>query len=133
MALSQLHLNRSLDAFHRGNCAKTIDEGLASISNIGARAEPWELVGYCDSLLGDGRLAMRAMQNAVDRDPKNWEFRYGLALVSAAGGRDPRPAARKALALSPREPLAKLAVAAFASGSRRSWARRARQAPLDVP
>ena len=133
MALSQLHLNRSVAAFHRGDCAKTIDEGLSSISNIGARAEPWELVGYCDSLLGDGNLAMRAMHNAVDRDPKDWEFRYGLALVTAAAGRDPRPAAQKALSLSPREPLAKLAVALFASGSRESWARRARKAPLDVP
>ena len=73
------------------------------------------------------------MHNAVDRDPKDWEFRYGLALVSAASGRDPRPAARKALVLSPREPLAKLAVALFASGSRSSWVRRARKAPLDVP
>src|SRR3954451_1054015 len=133
VALSQLHLNRSVDAFQSGNCAKTIDEGLASISKIGSRAEPWELVGYCDSLLGASRLAIRAMQSAADRDPDDWEFRYALAIVSARAGLDPRPAARKALELSPREPLAKQAVAMFASGSRRSWARRARKAPLDVP
>ena len=78
-------------------------------------------------------VEVKALQNAVDRDPDDWEFRYGLALVSAQAGRDPRPAAAKALELSPREPLAKQAVATCASGSRRSWARKARRAPLDVP
>jgi hypothetical protein len=133
VALSQLHLNRSLDAFHRGDCAKTIDEGLSATSALGARPEPWELVGYCDARLGSGGLAVRAMRNAIERDPDDWEFRYGLAIVSAQVGLDPRPAARKAVELSPREPLAKLADAMFASGSRRSWARRARKAPIDVP
>ena len=55
------------------------------------------------------------------------------ALVSARAGLDPRPAARKAFELSPREPLAKLAVATLTSGSRRSWVRWARRAPLNVP
>jgi Flp pilus assembly protein TadD len=90
-------------------------------------------VGYCDIRLGAGSLAVHAMRNAVDRDPNDWEFRYGLAIVSAQAGVDPRPAARKAVELSPREPLANQAVAMFASGSQRSWARRARRAPLDVP
>ena len=133
MGLSQLRLNHSVAALKRGDCASAIDDGLSSISAIGARPEPWEIVGYCDMLLGSGDLAERAMRNAADRDPKDWEFRYALALVRARAGRDPRPAARQALALSPHEPLARQAVAMFASDSRRSWARRARQAPLDVP
>jgi hypothetical protein len=133
MALSQMHLNRAVKAYDRGDCAKTIDEALASINDIGSRPEPWELVGYCDARLGAGTLGIKAMRNAVDRDPKDWEFRYGLAIVTAETGADPRPAAARAVALSPREPLAKQAVATFASGSPRSWARQARRAPVDVP
>jgi hypothetical protein len=133
MGLSQLHLNRSVAAFKRGDCRKAIDEGLASISKVGARPEPWEIVGYCDARLGAGGLAIKAMRNAADRDPQDWEFRYGQAIVTAEVGRDPRAAAAKALELSPREPLANQAVAMFASGSQRSWTRRARRAPIDVP
>jgi O-antigen ligase len=133
MGLSQKRLNDSVAAFDRGDCGKAIDSGLSSISAIGSRPEPWEIVGYCDIRLGAGSLAVHAMRNAVDRDPNDWEFRYGLAIVSAQAGVDPRPAARKAVELSPREPLANQAVAMFASGSQRSWARRARRAPLDVP
>jgi hypothetical protein len=39
-------------------------------------------------------LAVKALESAVRRDPENWRVHYGLALVRAADGQDPRPTLR---------------------------------------
>lgn len=93
---SQSELDRSRHAFERNDCRESIDASLASISALAMRAEPWELLGYCDLRLGRPRLARRALREAVARDPNSWEVHYGLALVQAASGKDPRRAARRA-------------------------------------
>lgn len=131
VALSQANLNASLNAFHQGDCTRASQRALASIGDLGSRPEPYEVLGYCDARGGYGGLAIKQMRQAVASDPDNWEMRYGLALVRAASGVDPRGAARAALRLDPREPLAQGAVEAFAGTSDpRKWKRRAQRARL---
>jgi O-antigen ligase len=130
VAISQARLNASVKEFRRGDCPKAIDSALSAASVLGARPEPYEVLGYCDSRLGLHGLAIRELRSAVQRDPGNWEFRYGLALVRAAAGRDPRPAARTTLRLNPRGALARDLVLRFRTNDPASWRKRAQLAPL---
>jgi O-antigen ligase len=123
--LSQARLDDSLDHFEAGNCPAAIDAARDSSSVLGMRAEPYEIVGYCELRDGSARRAVTAMQDALDRDPDNWEYRYGLALARAVAGEDPRPDARLALRLNPRDVQTQDAVERFDSGSPRQWRRRA--------
>jgi O-antigen ligase len=130
LAISQARLTTSVKAFKRGDCSRAIDSALSAASAAGARPEPFEVLGYCDSRLGLDGLAIRAMRSAVKRDPGNWEFRYGLALVQAAAGRDPRPAARATLQLNPHGLLARDLIQRFRASGPANWRKRAQGAPL---
>jgi hypothetical protein len=130
VAVSQARLNESVHAFKRGDCTRAIDSAIASARAVPARPEPFQMLAFCDSRLGLGPLSIRMAENAVRLDPENWEFRYSLALVRGAAGRDPRPAARAALRLDPRSPLTRRTVRRFATADPRKWGRRARSAPL---
>lgn len=131
--VSQSQLDRSRAALQGGDCATAVDAALDSIGALSMRAEAWELLGYCDVRLGQGSLAVRALTQAVELDRHSWEVHYGLALVRAAAGRDPRAAAREALRLNPREPLARAAIEAFDTTDRRRWRREALRSPLPLP
>lgn len=130
IAYSQSRLNSSVSAFKGGDCPRAIDSALDSASALGSRPEPYEVLGYCDSRLGLHRLAIDAMRAAVARDSDNWEFRYGLAVVRAAAGRDPRPAALAALRLNPHGFLAQDLARRFRASNPVTWRKRARLAPL---
>lgn len=123
-------LRESARAFARGDCATAIDRALASTSALGLRPEPFVVLGYCDVRLGQTGLAVRALENAVRRDPNNWEGYYGLALVRAAAGRDPRPALRTAQRLNPQQPIVFRAARLFATDDPQKWKRRALTARL---
>ena len=110
MWTSQGPLERAQEAFARNDCRTTIDSALQAIGRFGVRPEPWEVLGYCDARLGQYPLATRAMSAARARDPDNWQYAYGQAIVDGVSGRDPRPAAREALRLNPLEPLARTLV-----------------------
>ncbi len=127
---SQTRLDDAVEAFDRGDCEAAIDAALDSSRTLGVRPEPFEILGYCDARVGLDSLAIQAMRNAVERDPENWEFRYGLALVTGAAGRDPRQAAEAARRLNPLEPLTSELVDRFETGGPRQWEREARSAPL---
>jgi hypothetical protein len=133
LGISQRHLNDSVRAFKHGDCPAAVDAALASISAVGSRPEPYEVIGYCDARMGLGRLAFTAFHSAIRRDPRNWELQYGLAIARASSGLDPRSAARSALRLNPFSDLAKRAVKRFDTGSPAVWRRRARTAPLPIP
>ena len=107
---SQERLQASYAAFQKGDCATTIDAALDSLAAVGARAEPWELIAYCNVRLGQPELAVGAAQAAVRRDPADWEYHYALALVQGAVGQDPRPAAAAARRLNPIQVEPKIAV-----------------------
>ena len=130
---SQVELNSSREAFEDNRCARSVDAALNAISALPMRSEPWELLGYCDLRLGKPILARRALREAVARDPRSWEVHYGLALVEAASGRDPRRAARRARELNPLEPRTRAASKAFRASERRRWRAWALQAPLPLP
>ena len=130
---SQVRLADAAAAFRAGDCPKTIDAALDSLSAIGQRAEPWELIAYCNVRLGQPKLGIDAAEAAVKRDPDNWEYHYALALVRGAAGEDPRSAAADALRLNPEQPEAQRAAKALATGKRAQWERRARRLPLYIP
>ncbi len=128
IAVSQSRLDESAMAFRAGDCVRAVDRGLSSISAVPARPEPFALVGYCDIRAGAERLGVHMLEEAVERDPSNWEFRYGLALVRGAAGIDPRPDIRTASRLNPDEPLLKRAMRRFESEDPDVWRRVARRA-----
>lgn len=132
VASSQAALDESVRALKSSpqDCPRVIDAGLRSLAAVGARPEPWELIAYCDIGEGEPKLAIQAARNAIARDPLNWEFHYALALVSGAAGEDPRPHARRALELNPRNTLVQGAVKVFEDTKRRNWPRIARGLPL---
>jgi hypothetical protein len=119
---SQGPLERAWPAFQRNDCTAAIDASLDAIGRFGVRPEPWEVLGYCDARAGQYALAARAMDAARSRDPGNWRYAYGQAIVAGVSGRDPRPAAAEALRLNPLDPLARGLVRELAAA--RSPARR---------
>ena len=129
---SQVRLADAGQAFQRGDCTAAVDAALDSLGAVGQRAEPWELIAYCDVRLGQPKLAIGAAEAAVRRDPDNWEYHYALALVRGAAREDPRRAAADALRLNPEQPEAQEAVKAFRTDRPAQWERRARRLPLYV-
>jgi len=130
VAASQARLTQSLEAYAKGDCDTADQRALDSIAVLGSRPEPYEVIGYCDGRSGFPREADKAMAAAVERDPGDWELRYGLALVRAAGGRDPRPAAREALRLNPNEPAVRDLVARTRAADPDRWRRAAEEIGL---
>jgi hypothetical protein len=130
--LSQKSLDSSVRAFQTRDCATAIDAALDSIDALPARAEPFEILGYCDVRLGNPKLGVRAMSEAVERDPHDWRLQYGLALVRGAAGMSPKAAARRAVRLNPREQMARDARDAFRTNDPQKWKRRALSARLPI-
>ena len=132
-ALADARARDSVAAFKRGDCQNAIRHALSAQSALGARPEPYAILGFCDARLGKPELAERMMRNAIDRDPNNWVYHYGLALVLGANGQDPRDAIAVARRLNPREPKALSAEEAFTStDDPEKWERRARSARLPI-
>lgn len=117
--VSQRQLDESVDAFKRGDCSRTIERAAASVSTLAMRAEPYEAIAYCQARRGERRLALRAMEEAVEREPANPKFRYGLALMRGAAGLDPRPAARVARRFDPQDAATQALVRELARGTPR--------------
>jgi O-antigen ligase len=132
MFVSQHALDRSVHAFKRGDCADSVDAALASNRVLSVRPEPLELLAYCDVRLGRADLGLAAMRSALERDPDSWQLEYGLALVRAADGKNPRAAARRAHRLNPRSSLTQDAVEAFHTNDPQKWRRRALRARLPL-
>jgi hypothetical protein len=130
MAISQARLSDAHAAVLRGDCKTGIDSALAATEVAGSRAEPFELLAYCDARIGAHDLAQRAAANAIDRDPDNWEYHYDMALVRGAAGVDPRSAAREALRLNPRGRQTRDIARAFDTDDPAKWRKRALEARL---
>lgn len=117
-------------AFVRGDCRTAVDRALSSLEALKAWPEPYEILGYCNLRGGQPRLAVQAMRSAVDRDPGDWQYAYGLAVARALAGQDPRPAAERALRANPREPLARELVRRLRGAGPERWPRIAGRMPI---
>jgi O-Antigen ligase len=103
---SEVPLVNARQAFATGDCRAASRDAVSSISRLGIRAEPYQMLAYCDVREGFPRLAISQAREAISLDPQNWHYTYSLALMQAAAGLDPRPEARRALALNPHAFLA---------------------------
>jgi Flp pilus assembly protein TadD len=125
--VSQGRLDDSIREFNARDCNAAIASADSSTSALGSRAEPYEVLAYCEFRNGSVRAALADIQRAVDRDPDNWDYHLDLALFRAAAGLDPLPAARTALSLNPLEPATGDAVRRFRrTDDPRVWKRQAR-------
>ena len=132
-AIADARLRDSVTSFKAGDCQTAIDQALSATSALSARPEPYAILAFCDVRLGKLELADRMMRNAIDRDPDNWIYHYGYALVLASQGQDPREEIAEARRLNPREPKAAQAEEAFAStDDPEKWKRRALKARLPI-
>ena len=86
---SQRQLNDARDALRAGNCSRAIDRASASISTLSFRPEPYEILGICQGKNGRPGFAVEAMRRAADADPKNWRYRYDLAVALGGDGQVP--------------------------------------------
>jgi len=131
---SQGPLDDAGEAWAARDCNTAIDEALTATERFGTRPEPWLVLAYCDARLGDYSLARRAADAARDRDPDNWQYAYGQAIVAGIAGQDPLPYAEEALRLNPLEPytrsLANDLRAAKTEARRREVAGRAQVPPF---
>jgi hypothetical protein len=123
--VSQQKLDAATYAFSQGDCPAARREALDSISVLGSRADPYEIIAYCDVRLGRAAAAVTAIRKAVSLDPGDWNYRYDAALMRAADGLDPRAEARMAHEFDPREPLVQEEWDLFRSGNPARWTREA--------
>jgi O-antigen ligase len=124
--VSQRQLDDAADAFENGDCATATERATASIRTLEIRPEPYEVLAFCDVREGFDRLGVAALDRALDRDPDNWEFHYGLAIVRGSAGLDPRSAARAALSHNPRDPLTRSLVDYVDTSDPQRWIERTR-------
>jgi O-Antigen ligase len=132
VAISQGYLNSAVDDFKKDDCAAASRNALDAIHALSVRPDPYQVLGFCDAYSGQDRLATAVLETAVSRDKGEWESWYGLAVVRAAAGEDPRLAARKAYELAPHEPLAVEGIRLFGKGNPQKWERRAERARLPI-
>jgi hypothetical protein len=132
LAVSQARLNDSVDALIAEDCTRAVSKARSSLDALGSRAEPYQVIGYCELRRGREQEAVKAMQRAVDRDPGLWEHRYGLALARAAARLDPRSAARAALERNPLDRVAAQGARRFRPDDPRIWRSRALSAAPSI-
>jgi O-antigen ligase len=121
---SQYRLDASVTAFRGNDCPTALAEARSASEVLGFRPEPHEVVGLCLTREGKYREAVRALDRALELDPRNWELHYSRSVVQAALGRDPRPGLAAARRLNPffgEEPL--LSRAPRRRATRGRWAR----------
>jgi hypothetical protein len=133
VAISQADLDAAVHAFDRNDCATALRRAGEAHRIVGSRPEPLELIGYCQTRSGAPRRAMTTMHEAIKRDPGDWEFRYALAIATAATGHNPVPILRQAAHLDPHELLLASALTAFRGTTRAQRKRTALTLPLDIP
>jgi hypothetical protein len=103
VALSQQRLDGSARAFARGDCIDAAELASSSASVLLARPEGYAIRAFCAQRAGAGSDALALMRAAEKRDPDNWKYHYGMALLLAFQGREPIAEARRALTLNPLE------------------------------
>jgi O-antigen ligase/polysaccharide polymerase Wzy-like membrane protein len=120
---SQRRLDEAERALYASDCATATRAASASVGWLGVRAQPYEVLGFCDLRRALPHLGVQAMEQAVARDRASWEPWYALAIARGAAGLDPRPALARAARLDPREPLLRRARAQLEGPGPAEWVR----------
>lgn len=132
IAVSEHQTEAALAAYNAGDCRRAASAARTAKRALALRAEPSAVLGLCAARGGRYAAAIVDMRAAHARDPGSWEYWYGLAIVRAVAGRDPRPDIAAALRLDPREPALQAAAASFAATDPVTWKRGAESAPLSI-
>ncbi len=119
--VSQQKLDAASYAFAQGDCTAARSAATSSIGVLANRADPYEILGYCDVRMGQPRAGVAALQKAVALDPDDWNYTYDLAVMQAAAGIDPRATAQRALSMNRHEALVQEEWALFRTGSPSQW------------
>jgi len=67
------------------NCRSATSSALSSISILGNRPEPYEVISYCDIRRDMPDMAIAMINKAISLDPNNWHYRYDLTVMRASG------------------------------------------------
>jgi O-antigen ligase len=118
---SQSRLTEAERALYASDCTKASSAARSSIGWLGARPQPYEILGFCDLQRGLPGLGVSAMRQALDRDSGSWESYYALAIAKASAGIDPRAAAARAVQMNPFEPLTRQAVKELRGPKATGW------------
>jgi hypothetical protein len=121
VATSYSRLHHSAAELARGECTSARQEALSSLSLSAQRPQAYSIIGVCDLEQGFAQAAVPAMAQAASLEPESWEQQFWLAVARAAAGVDPHAAIRRALALNPREPGLRNALAKLRSDDPRAW------------
>ena len=73
------------------------------------------MLGWCDARAGQQKLAVGGDAHRQRRDPDNWHYAYGLAVVAGAGGRRTRARPRRRRCGSTRSSRCAIALARAAA------------------
>jgi O-antigen ligase len=111
--LSQRKLDQASAAYSAGNCGAATSAANSSISILGSRSQPYEILAYCDARRDLSDRALAAIEKAVSLDPHNPTYALDLSIIRAAAGLDPTKAAQRAFALYPLDPDARTVWAIF--------------------
>ena len=104
-----------------------------SLAALDSQPQAQAVLGYCAALRGDERAAIARMQDATKLDPHHWRYRYGLAIVRAMAGRDPRQDLALVRRLNPRGEIISTGVPArLAKAPPARWRSLAARAPRPV-
>ncbi len=74
MWLSQRRLDQATSAFAQGDCRAATSSALSSISILGNRPEPYEVISYCDIRRNMPDVAIAMINKAISLDPHNWNY-----------------------------------------------------------
>jgi hypothetical protein len=131
--VSDERLEASARAFERGDCGAALDAANDSIATVGTRPEPYEIRAYCFLRARSWITGVNELDQAVERDPDNWQYHYGLARAQAAAGIDPRREAARALRLNPLEADVQEAARRLSGTNRAEWVRQGRALVRGAP
>jgi hypothetical protein len=113
LRLSEGDVQTSLRAFGRGACAQATSAAQRSLTTVGTRPEPWEVIAYCRANRGQFTAATNAM-------------------MRAAAGQDPRSDLRAALQRNPLEALTQAALRQFSHVTKRERRSQAAHFPTSI-
>ena len=83
LALSQARLDSAIGALNAGRCGAAQADANNSLSAVSQRPTPYAVIAYCDMINGHYGPATVASRRALQRDPRNWELYYALAVARA--------------------------------------------------